>query len=47
MQILDGLGLKHEGHLHSGIDDIKNMARAVKRMCYKTNLNCTSDLSKM
>ena len=32
MQMLQELGLKHEGHHHSGIDDCKNIARILRHL---------------
>ncbi len=41
-QMLKALGIKHKGHLHSGRDDVRNIAKVMKKMATWTVLQPTS-----
>ena len=41
-QMLAGLGLTHEGFLHSGKDDVKNIAKIIPVLARLTDLGPTS-----
>lgn len=45
MQMLKAMDIKHQGILHSGIDDVKNMANLLSCLCQRAVLECTSDVS--
>lgn len=42
MQMLENLGLEHKGILHSGIDDVKNMARVIDQLARMATLESTT-----